>query len=105
MTATKQIPTLHVCSADQSELKEFLVDEPLLQICSRDEDESKGVIVNECYTQEDESEYFHKNINKQKDARNEVEYKESPITDEGPIYFTIFECGGNLLNRRDVTYE
>ena len=29
MTATKQIPTSHVCSTDKSELKEFTVDETL----------------------------------------------------------------------------
>ena len=55
MTDTKQIPTLHVCSADESELKEFPVDETLSQICSTDEDESKGIIVDECYMKNNES--------------------------------------------------
>ena len=55
MTATKQIPTSHVCSTDETRLKEFLVDENLLQIYSTDEDESKGIIVDECFTEEDES--------------------------------------------------
>ena len=54
-TATKQIPTLHICSKEESELKQFLVDETLSQICSTDEDESKGIIVNKCFTEEDES--------------------------------------------------
>ena len=55
ITDTKQIPTSHVCSTDESELKEFLVDETLSQICSTDKDESKCIIVEECSTEEDES--------------------------------------------------
>ena len=55
MTATKQITILHVCSTEESELKEFLVNETLSQICSTDEDESKGIIVEECSTEEDKS--------------------------------------------------
>ena len=55
MTATKQIPTSHVCSTNESELKKFLVDENLSQICSIDKEETKGIIVNEYYTEEDES--------------------------------------------------
>ena len=50
MTATKQIPTPHVCSTEEIKLKEFLVDETLSQICSTDEDESKGIIVDKCST-------------------------------------------------------
>ena len=89
MTATKQIPTSHVCSTDESKLKEFLVDETLLQIssaeesklkefpvdenlsqiCSTDKDKSKGIIVNEYSMEEDKSECVHKNINKQKTQR------------------------------------
>ena len=40
-----------------------------------------------------------------KDAKNEAEYEESSVTDEVPSYFDIFECGGNHLNRLDLTYE
>ena len=39
INATKQIPTSHVFSTDESKLKEFLVDDTLSQICSTDEDE------------------------------------------------------------------
>ena len=53
LTATKQIPISHVCSTDESKLKEFLVDETLLQICSTDKDESKVIIVSKCSTEED----------------------------------------------------
>ena len=53
-TGTKQIPTSHVCSTDESKLKEFLVGNTLLQICSNDGDESKGIIVDKCSKEEDE---------------------------------------------------
>ena len=33
------------------------------------------------------------------------EYNESAVTKEVPSYFNIFECGRNLLDRLDVTYE
>ena len=59
ITATKQIPTSHVCSTDERKLKEFPVNKKLSQICSRDEDESKGIIINDnllhiCSTDKDE---------------------------------------------------
>ena len=41
---------------DESELKEFLVNETLQQNCSTDEDESKGIIVDECSTEDNGSE-------------------------------------------------
>ena len=40
-----------------------------------------------------------------KGANNEAHYEESSVTDEVPSYFNIFECGRNLLNRLDLTYE
>ena len=40
-----------------------------------------------------------------KDAKNEVDYEESSVTDEVPSNFNIFECGRNILNRLDVKYE
>ena len=55
--------------------------------------------------EEDESECVHKNINKQKETKNETEYEESSVTYEVPSYFNTFECGRNILNRIDMTYE
>ena len=52
MNDTKKIPTSHVFSMDESELKEFLVEKTLSQICSTDKDESKGIIVDKCYADE-----------------------------------------------------
>ena len=55
MTATKQIPASHVCSTDESELKEFPVDKNLSQICSIYKSELKEFLIDEillpvCYT-------------------------------------------------------
>ena len=70
-----------------------------------DKDKLKGFIVDKISTEEDESDCVHKNINKEKDAKNEADYEESSITYEVPSYFNIFECDRNILNRLDVTYE
>ena len=51
MTATKQIKTLHVCSMDESKLKEFLVNETLSRSCSTDEGKSKGISFDKCSTE------------------------------------------------------
>ena len=45
-----------------------------------DEDESKSIIADKCSTNENKSECVHKNINKQKDAKNEAEYEEPSVT-------------------------
>ena len=49
-------PFLHICSTDESELKEFLVNKNLSQKVSTDKGESKGIIVDECSTKDDRSE-------------------------------------------------
>ena len=85
--------------------------EGLSQSCFKNEGKSKGSIVNEtllqnysadvdelCSTEKDKSEY---SIREQKYA----EYKESLVTKEVPSYFNLFECGRNILDRLDVTYE
>ena len=105
MTGTKQIPTSHVYYKDESELKEFLVDENLSQICSRDKDESKGIIVDAYSTKGGRIRMRSQKINKQKNAKNKAEYEEHSVTDEVPSYFNIFECGRNILNIIDVIYE
>ena len=76
-----------------------------MHILITEEYKSKGIIVNKCFTEEDESECFQKNINKQKDANNKANYEEYSVTDEVPSYFNIFECGRNILNRLDVMNE
>ena len=55
MICTKQIKISHICSADKSKSKEFLVDIILSQIFSMDKDESKVIIVNGNSTEKNES--------------------------------------------------
>ena len=65
----KHFSILHVCSTDESESNEFLVEETLSQVCSTDKDKSKGIIVDERSMDEGESECVHKNTNKEKSQR------------------------------------
>ena len=54
MTNTKQVSISHVCSTDESKLKQFLVDKTFFQVYSTDKEESKGIIVDERSTYKDE---------------------------------------------------
>ena len=84
-------PSSTVCSTYEDELKQSIVNKTLLQKYSADVDEL-------CSTEIDIPEYT---ITEQKDS----EYEEFSVTKEVPSYFNIFECGRNLLDRLDVTYE
>ena len=64
MTGSKYILISQVCSTDDRESKEFLVDENLMQVCSTDEFKSKSMIVYESSTEESKSECVHKSVNK-----------------------------------------
>ena len=106
MNGGKHIPIEYVCSTDNSESKEFLVDEKLLQVCSTDKGKSKRVIIDESYMEDSESECVHKSANKEKYAKNEAEHedtlvKDNPVVKE-PIYFNIIECVNNILNKLDA---
>ena len=65
----------------------------------------KVIIVDKCSMKDEESECVHKNIIKQKEAKNDAEYEEYSVTYEVPSYFNIFECGRNILNILDDMYE
>ena len=54
-----------------------------------DEEESKVIIIDERSMEEDKSECVPKNINKQKDAKNEAYYDESSVTHEVQSCFNI----------------
>ena len=85
------------------------MDKTLSQVCSTDDDESKGIIVDDSSTVESKSEFAHNNIEKEKDANNEAEYEEPPVTYDPvfnmPNYFNILKCGNNLFNKLDATYK
>ena len=104
-------PSSHVCSTDESELKEFLINKNLSQSFSTDKDESKGIIVKKILQRKantnqkasSSTNVLRRNTNQnalltKKDAKNEVK-------NDVLRYFNIFKCGINLLNRLDVSYE
>ena len=68
MNSTQQIPISHVCSADESESKEFLTEKTLSQVYSTDEGKLESIIVDESSTEKRGSESVHKIINKENDT-------------------------------------
>ena len=58
---------------------------------------------------ESKSECVHKIVNKEKDAKNEVEHEEPSVTDNPFVtessYFNILECGKNILNKFEAVYK
>ena len=83
------------------------MDETLSQVCSTNENESKSIIHDEISTEESVSWRVQKSINENKYAKNEEEHEENLVTDnpvvKETIYFNIFECGKNILNRIEAT--
>ena len=101
----------NIYTTNKDESKSIIVHETLLGDSSTDVSESKRSIFNKnlsrnysedmdelCSTEKHISEYT---ITEQVDA----EYEESSITKEVPSCFDVFECGRNILDRLDVTYE
>ena len=110
MSSKKHIPILFICSMEDSKSEEFLVDNTLSQVWSTDEGGSKIIIADETITEVSKSKCVHKNINKEKDAKNEAEHEEPIVTDDkifvkDPIHCNIFESGKNIMSRLDTTYK
>ena len=107
LTGTEQISILHVCSTYEIKSEEFLVGKTLSQICSTDEKKQKNIIGDEINLEESKSECIHKSVDNEKDAKNEAYHEEPRFTDDPfakePIYFSIFECVNNLLNKLEAT--
>ena len=66
-----------------------------------DVSESKRNIVNKTLSQNNSADVSEYTITELKDK----EYKEPSVTKEVKRYFNIFECGMNILDRLDVTYQ
>ena len=111
MASMKRIPILQVCDSNKSESKGVITDKKLSQVCSTDGSESEIVIFNESYMEESESKSVHKSINTNelKDAIDETDDEEPSVTDNpvinDPGYLNLFNCGKNVLNNLDFTYE
>ena len=68
---------------------------------STDVSESERNIVNETLTQKNSADLPENNIREFKDE----EHKEHLVTEKVKSYFNIYECGRNLLDHLDVTYQ
>ena len=94
-------PSLNVNVTDEDESKCIIMQESLSENCSTDVSESKRNMVNETLSQNNSANVSEYTITELKDK----EYKEPSATKEVKRYFNIFECGRNLLDRLDVTYQ
>ena len=93
--------SLNVNSTDKDKSKRIIVNEILSENCSTDVSTSKRNIVNETLSQNNSVVVSEYTITELKDK----EYNEPSGTKEVKSYFNIFECGRNILDRLDVTYQ
>ena len=94
-------PSFNVNIKDKDGSNRIIVQESLSENCSTDVSESNRNIVNVTLLQKHSAnvaEYTSVEL-------EEKEYKETSVTEEVKHYFNIFECGRNILDRIDVTYE
>ena len=73
----------------------------LLDNNSKDVSESECNIVNETLSQDNSADVPENTITELKDE----EHKEPSVTQKVTIYFKISECGRNLLDQLDFTYQ
>ena len=86
---------------DEDEPKQIIVHKTLSENSSLDVSKSECNIVNETLSQKNSTYVSEYTTTKLKDK----EHKEPSETREVKRYFNIFECGRNLLDRLDVTYQ
>ena len=86
---------------DEYKSKEIIVHKTLSDNLSMDVSESECNIVNETLSQKNSTDVPANVITRLK----ENEHKESSVIEKGTSYFNIFECGRNLLDQLDVTYQ
>ena len=97
----KTAPSLNINAKDEDKSKGIIVHEGLSENSSTDVRKSKQKIVNETLLQKNSADVSEYTITEPKDWN----YKEPSMAKEVKIYFNIFECGRNLLDRPDVTYQ
>ena len=86
---------------DKDESKEIIVHETLSENNSKDVSESERNIVNKTLSQNNYMDVPENTITELKDK----EHKEPSVTDKVTGYYNIYECGRNILNQLDVTYQ
>ena len=86
---------------DEDESKEIIVHKTLSENISTDVRKSKRNIANENSSQNNSADVSENTITELKNK----EHKEPSVTKKVKSYFNIYECGRNLLDRLDVTYQ
>ena len=94
-------PSLNVNATNEDESKHIIMHGGLSENCSTDVSKSERNIVNETLPQNNSTDVSEYTITKLKYK----EYKEPSVTNEVTSYFNIFECGRNLLEKLDVTFQ
>ena len=94
-------PSSIINVTDKDESKEIIVHKTLSENNYKDISESERNIINETLSQKNSVDVPENTITELKDK----EHKEPSVTHKVTSYFNIFECGGNLLDQLDVTYQ
>ena len=94
-------PSSNVNVTDEDESNEIIVHETLSGNNSKDISESERNIANTTLSQINSMDVPENTIT---ELKNE-EHKKPSVTEKGSSYFNIYECGRNLLDRIDATYQ
>ena len=94
-------PSLNVNATDEDESEHIIMPKSLSDNRSTDVSKSKRNIVKKTLSKNNSANVPEYTITELKDKG----YKEPSVTKEVKLYFNIFECGRNLLERLDVTYH
>ena len=94
-------PSSNLNVTDEDESKEIIVHETLLENNSTEISESERNIVNGTLSQNNSADVTENTITELKDE----EHKEHSVTEKVKIYFNIYKCGRNLLDRLGVKYQ
>ena len=99
--AEETAPSSNVNVTDKNESKEIILYKTLSENKYKDVSESERNIVNGTLPQINSMNVAENTITELKDK----EHKKPSVTEKVTSYFNIFECGRNLLDQLDVTYQ
>ena len=85
----------------KDESKEIILHKTLSENSSTEVSKSERNIVNKTLLQNSSADVSENTISEFKDK----EHKEPSVTEKVTGYFNIFECGRNILDRLEVTYQ
>ena len=94
-------PSSNINSTDEDKSKRIIVHKTLSEKIFREVSKSERNIVNETLSQNNSEDVSENTITELKDK----EHKEYTVTQKVKNCFNIYECGRNLLERLDVTYQ